>query len=56
MSEFLIIYYPRGRVEVSRRGIPIIYMNPNIDETLNKAGCYVYTRPEEIVCLELPSV
>ena len=26
-------YYPRGRVEVSNKGKPIIYMNPNIDES-----------------------
>lgn len=24
-------YYPRGRVEISNKGKPIIYMNPNID-------------------------
>lgn len=24
-------YYPRGRVELSRKGDPIIYMNSNID-------------------------
>ena len=26
-------YYPRGRVEFSNKGEPIIYMNPNIDES-----------------------
>lgn len=26
-------YYPRGRVEFSNKGKPIIYMNPNIDES-----------------------
>lgn len=26
-------YYPRGRVEISNKGKPIIYMNPNIDES-----------------------
>ena len=25
-------YYPRGRVEVSNKGKPIVYMNPNIGE------------------------
>ena len=25
-------YYPRGRVEVSNKGKPVIYMNPNIEE------------------------
>ena len=24
-------YYPRGRVEISNKGKPVIYMNPNID-------------------------
>lgn len=24
-------YYPRGRVDFTNKGIPIIYMNPNID-------------------------
>ena len=27
-------YYPRGRVEFSSKGEPIIYMNPNISEDL----------------------
>ena len=27
-------YYPRGRVEFKSNGQPIIYMNPNIDESL----------------------
>jgi hypothetical protein len=27
-------YYPRGRVDISNRGEIIIYMNPNIDESL----------------------
>lgn len=27
-------YYPRGRVELSNKGKPIIYMNPNIDVSL----------------------
>lgn len=27
-------YYPRGRVEFTGKGKPIIYMNPNIDESL----------------------
>ena len=26
-------YYPRGRVEYSNRGKPIVYMNPNIDDS-----------------------
>lgn len=26
-------YYPRGRVEFTSKGQPIIYMNPNIDES-----------------------
>ena len=25
-------YYPRGRVDISNKGKPIIYMNPNIDD------------------------
>lgn len=25
-------YYPRGRVEISNKGKPIIYMNPNIED------------------------
>lgn len=25
-------YYPRGRVEISNKGKPIVYMNPNIGE------------------------
>lgn len=24
-------YYPRGRVEITNKGKPLIYMNPNID-------------------------
>ena len=27
-------YYPRGRVEFNGQGKPIVYMNPNIDESL----------------------
>lgn len=27
-------YYPRGRVDISNKGKPIIYMNPNIDDAL----------------------
>ncbi len=27
-------YYPRGRVEFNGKGKPIIYMNPNIDESV----------------------
>lgn len=27
-------YYPRGRVEFSSKGKPIIYMNPNVNESL----------------------
>lgn len=27
-------YYPRGRVDISNRGKPIVYMNPNIEESL----------------------
>lgn len=27
-------YYPRGRVEISRQGVPILYVNPNVSETL----------------------
>lgn len=26
-------YYPRGRVDISNKGKPIIYMNPNIDDS-----------------------
>ena len=26
-------WYPRGRVEFSGKGKPVVYMNPNIDET-----------------------
>ena len=26
-------YYPRGRVEISNKGKPIIYMNPNVDDS-----------------------
>lgn len=26
-------YYPRGRVDWDNKGRPVIYMNPNIDET-----------------------
>ncbi len=25
-------YYPRGRVEISNKGKPVVYMNPNIGE------------------------
>ena len=27
-------YYPRGRVDFSNRGKPLVYMNPNIDEDI----------------------
>lgn len=27
-------YYPRGRVEFNGQGKPIIYMNPNVDESI----------------------
>lgn len=27
-------YYPRGRVELNKKGQPVIYMNPNIDESV----------------------
>lgn len=27
-------YYPRGRVEINRQGVPILYMNPNVPESL----------------------
>ena len=27
-------YYPRGRVEITRKGEPIIYLNPNIPDNL----------------------
>jgi len=27
-------YYPRGRVEITNSGKPVIYMNPNIDESI----------------------
>lgn len=26
-------YYPRGRVDFKNKGVPVIYMNPNIDES-----------------------
>lgn len=26
-------YYPRGRVEITNKGKPIIYMNPNVDDS-----------------------
>jgi len=26
-------YYPRGRVDISNKGKPIIYLNPNIDDS-----------------------
>ena len=26
-------YYPRGRVDISNKGNPVIYLNPNIDES-----------------------
>ena len=26
-------YYPRGRVDFNNKGVPVIYMNPNIDES-----------------------
>ncbi len=29
-------YYPRGRVEVSNKGKPVVYMNPNIGESTLK--------------------
>lgn len=29
-------YYPRGRVDITNKGIPIIYINPNIDEDIIK--------------------
>ena len=27
-------YYPRGRVEINRQSVPILYMNPNIQESM----------------------
>ena len=27
-------YYPRGRVDFTNKGKPVIYMNPNIDDSL----------------------
>lgn len=27
-------YYPRGRVEITQQGVPILYMNPNVPESL----------------------
>ena len=27
-------YYPRGRVQISPQGKPIVYMNPNVDSAL----------------------
>jgi len=27
-------YYPRGRVEISSKGKPVIYVNPNIEESV----------------------
>lgn len=27
-------YYPRGRVDFSNKGKPIVYMNPNIDDSI----------------------
>ena len=27
-------YYPRGRVDISNKGKPIIYMNPNVDSSI----------------------
>ena len=35
-------YYPRGRVELSNKGKPIIYMNPNIDAS-KCTGCIKHT-------------
>lgn len=32
-SKFTYNYFPRGRVDFSNKGKPIIYMNPNIDES-----------------------
>ncbi|MCM1270896.1 MAG: hypothetical protein NC247_09795 [Ruminococcus flavefaciens] len=30
-------YYPRGRVEITNKGNPVIYMNPNIDSVYIKS-------------------
>lgn len=30
-------YYPRGRVEITNKGKPVIYMNPNIDSVYIKS-------------------
>lgn len=27
-------YYPRGRVEITNKGKPVIYLNPNIDNSI----------------------
>lgn len=27
-------YYPRGRVDITNKGKPVIYMNPNIDDSI----------------------
>lgn len=35
-------YYPRGRVDFSNKGVPIIYMNPNIDESYIPKICYEF--------------
>lgn len=39
-------YYPRGRIEITRQGVPILYMNPNIPAAL---------LPEIMACFELPT-
>ena len=27
-------YYPRGRVEITRQDVPILYMNPNVQDSM----------------------
>ena len=39
-------YYPRGRIEITRQGVPILYMNPNIPAAL---------LPAIMACFELPT-
>jgi hypothetical protein len=42
-------HYPRGRVELSNKGKPIIYLNPNIDKSLIpeiRAAFGLTTEPE----------
>ena len=39
-------YYPRGRIEITRQGVPILYMNPNTPTAL---------LPKIMECFELPT-